>query len=61
MPRLDEWGMGKKRPLSKYMEMVGISVLDKKITSNHWCHQGEWPPQAEQYRVPDKKKLLKKH
>ena len=52
--------MGKKRPLSKYMEMVGISALDKKITSNHWCHQGVWPPQAEQYRVPDKKKLLQK-
>jgi len=57
--RLDEWGMGKKRSFSKYMEMVGIDPLQKKITTNKWCHEGVWPAQAEQYKLLNKKKSTK--
>ena len=49
--RLEEWSMGTKRSFKEYMEMVGIDTLHKKVTRNMWCHNGEWPKQALQYRM----------
>jgi [Skp1-protein]-hydroxyproline N-acetylglucosaminyltransferase len=49
--RLEDWSMGTKRSLSDYMDMVGINVKDKIVQRNNWCHSGEWPKQAEQYRI----------
>jgi hypothetical protein len=49
--RLDEWSMGNKRPLSKYMKMVGIDVNAKQVTPNMWCHKGIWPQEALEYRT----------
>lgn len=47
----DEWGLGKKRSFSKYLEMVGIDILSKTMKPNQWCHRGEWPQIAAPYRV----------
>ncbi len=44
--------MGKKRPLSKYMEMVGLDMKTKKAKTNTWCHGAEWPQSAAEYRLP---------
>ncbi len=49
--RLEDWSMGTKRSFRQYMEMVGINVFSKVVTRNMWCHQGEWPPQAAQFKV----------
>jgi hypothetical protein len=49
--RLQDWGMGRKRSLKKYMEMVGLDMYSKKATTNKWCHDGEWPEIALPYRI----------
>jgi hypothetical protein len=49
--RLDDWGMGKKRSLAKYMEMVGLDMISKKERPNQWCHRAEWPEIAKEYRI----------
>ena len=46
--------MGKKRSLKKYMEMVGLDMFSKKVRQNQWCHRGEWPEIAKQYRLVKK-------
>jgi [Skp1-protein]-hydroxyproline N-acetylglucosaminyltransferase len=52
--RLEDWSMGTARSYSEYMDMVGINVVDKIVTHNMWCHTGDWPKQAEKYRVKNK-------
>jgi [Skp1-protein]-hydroxyproline N-acetylglucosaminyltransferase len=49
--RMDEWGMGRQRSFAAYMQMVGIDPVSKIVTPNNWCHNGEWPSQAQQYFV----------
>jgi len=49
--RLDDWGMGKKRSMAKYMQMVGLDMNSKIATKNKWCHHGEWPEIAKEYRI----------
>ena len=49
--RLDEWSMGRERSFHEYMDMVGIDTVNKVITKNMWCHNGNWPEQALQYRI----------
>lgn len=49
--RQNDWGMGRKRSLAKYMEMVGLDMDSKKQQPNQWCHRGEWPEIAKQYRI----------
>eukprot|EP00981_Chlorochromonas_danica_P002708 scaffold537_cov180-Ochromonas_danica.AAC.13 len=49
--RHQDWAMGKKRPLKKYLEMVGLDMMSKQTKKNIWCHHGEWPEQAKPYRV----------
>jgi len=36
------------------MKMVGIDVNTKVVTKNMWCHQCQYPPLAEEYRVDSK-------
>eukprot|EP01033_Poteriospumella_lacustris_P016945 gene16945-12126_t len=49
--RLSDWSMGKKRPVAQYMEMVGLEMKSKTQRPNMWCHNGEWPEIAKEYRV----------
>ena len=51
---MEEWGLGKRRSFSKYMEMVGIDTFSKKVTPNQWCHQGYWPESALPYKLDSK-------
>ena len=43
--------MGSKRSFTNYMDMVGLNTLTKVVTTNHWCHKGEWPQQALPYKM----------
>lgn len=52
--RLSDWAMGRKRSLAKYMEMVGLEMNSKTQKPNMWCHHGEWPEIAKEYRVTEK-------
>mmetsp|Transcript_8357 Transcript_8357/g.14005 ORF Transcript_8357/g.14005 Transcript_8357/m.14005 type:complete len:557 (-) Transcript_8357:233-1903(-) len=57
--RQDKWGMGTKRSFAAYMKMVGIDTTTKHVTSNTWCHKGEWPDIAKPYQLtPEAKKAL---
>lgn len=47
--RMDEWGMGKQRSFQDYLQMSGIDPVSKLITTNQWCHKGEWPDVAKRY------------
>lgn len=49
--RQSDWGMGKKRSLAAYMDMVGLDMQSKTQRPNVWCHKGEWPEQAKQYKI----------
>ena len=49
--RQSDWAMGKRRPLSKYMELVGLNFDTKRATTNKWCHQALWPETAAKYRI----------
>jgi hypothetical protein len=49
--RLSDWSMGKKRSVAQYMEMVGLEMKSKTQRPNMWCHNGEWPEIAKDYRV----------
>jgi hypothetical protein len=49
--------MGKKRSLKKYMQMVNLDMDSKKAVQNKWCHNGEWPEIAKQYRINKKNSL----
>jgi hypothetical protein len=49
--RLESWSMGTERPMSKYMEMVGLDMTKKKVRRNDWCHRGHWPQQALPYKT----------
>jgi hypothetical protein len=55
--KLEEYSMGNKRSFSDYLNMVGIEPKTKTITTNNWCHRGEWPELANKYKVSPNKKL----
>eukprot|EP01038_Epipyxis_sp_PR26KG_P009420 gene9420-12689_t len=59
--RQDDWAMGKKRSFSRYMEMVGINPVSKVVTPNVWCHKGEWPENAKQYQLLNKKSKVNRN
>ena len=46
--------MGKKRSFAQYMKMVGIDTMSKIVTTNKWCHNGEWPEIALPYKLDRK-------
>ena len=53
--------MGNKRSFKNYMDMVGLDANTKTVTKNTWCHKGEWPQQALQYKIDKKDKQLQRH
>lgn len=53
--RREDWGMGNDRSFDTYMKMVGIDTHSKQVTKNTWCHAGQWPEQAKQYKLPSGK------
>mmetsp|Transcript_882 Transcript_882/g.2509 ORF Transcript_882/g.2509 Transcript_882/m.2509 type:complete len:141 (-) Transcript_882:268-690(-) len=46
---VEQYSMGKQRPLERYLQMVGIDVVSKEITMTNWCEQGKVPPGFQQY------------
>jgi hypothetical protein len=48
---IDRYTMGTERPLSQYMDMVGIDVVNKQILpmERDWCTRGKPPPGFEQF------------
>lgn len=37
---VEQYSMGTERPLSQYMEMVGLNMNLKEITVTKWCTEG---------------------
>jgi hypothetical protein len=46
---VEQYSMGTERPLSQYMEMVGMNMTTKEITLTHWCEEGKVPPGFEEF------------
>jgi len=48
---IERYGMGRERKLAQYMEMVGVDVVEKKVTKQegNWCHKGMPPKGFEQF------------
>lgn len=46
---VEQYSMGTARPLSQYMEMVGLNMNLKEITYTKWCTEGQPPPGFEQF------------
>jgi len=45
---VEQYSMGKERPLSQYLEIVGLDVTSKEITLTNWCEHGDPPPGFEE-------------
>jgi hypothetical protein len=41
---VDQYSMGTARPLSKYLELVGLDMTTKEVTFTRWCEYGKLPP-----------------
>ena len=37
---VEQYSMGTERPLSQYLEIVGLNMTTKEITMTHWCEEG---------------------
>jgi Glycosyltransferase (GlcNAc) len=37
---VEQYSMGKERPLSQYLELVGLNMTTKEVTITHWCEEG---------------------
>jgi len=46
---VDQYSMGKVRPLDEYLKIVGVDVKTKVITYTAWCETGVPPPGFERY------------
>lgn len=46
---VEQYGMGKARPLQDYMKIVGLNMTTKEVTFTGWCEHGYPPPGFEQY------------
>lgn len=46
---VEQYSMGSERPLSKYLNMVGLNMTTKEITLTRWCEDGVPPPGFEQF------------
>lgn len=40
---VEQYSMGKERPLSTYLELVGLNMTTKEVTKTHWCEDGTVP------------------
>jgi hypothetical protein len=41
---VEHYSMGTERPLSAYLEMVGLNMTTKEVTVTNWCEAGKVPP-----------------
>ncbi|KAL7559540.1 hypothetical protein ACA910_011930 [Epithemia clementina (nom. ined.)] len=46
---VESYTMGRVRPLSLYLTLVGLNMTTKEVTPTHWCENGFPPPGFEQY------------
>jgi hypothetical protein len=46
---VEQYTMGKARPLEQYMKIVGLNTTTKEITYTGWCETGKPPPGFEEY------------
>ncbi len=37
---VEQYSMGNERPLSEYLDMVGLNMSTKEITLTKWCTEG---------------------
>ena len=38
---VEQYSMGKERPLDQYLKMVGLNMTTKEVTITHWCEEGK--------------------
>jgi len=48
---VDQYSMGKIRPLDRYMKMIGMNATTKEVTTMEWCEHGVPPPGFEQFEA----------
>jgi len=41
---IEQYSMGKARPLSDYLSIVGLNMTEKVVTITNWCELGKPPP-----------------
>jgi len=46
---VEQYSMGTERPLSQYLEIVGLDMNTKEIIPNQWCEDGMPPPGFEEF------------
>jgi hypothetical protein len=46
---VEQYSMGTERPLSQYLELVGLNMTTKEVTYTRWCEEGTVPPGFEEY------------
>lgn len=46
---VEQYSMGKERPLNTYLRMVGLNITTKEVRQTFWCENGQTPPGMEQY------------
>ena len=46
---VEQYSMGKERPLEEYLRIVGLNMTRKEVTYTAWCETGAAPPGFEQY------------
>ena len=51
LTNLDRYGMGSKRSLREYLDIVGLDMMQKQTIYTGWCENGKVPPGKEQYRM----------
>lgn len=58
---VEQYSMGKARPLDEYKRIVGLNITTKEITYTGWCEEGYPPPGFEQYNhlYPNGRKRMK--
>ena len=58
---VEQYTMGKVRPLEEYERIVGMNMTTKEITYTGWCEEGYPPPGSEQYMhlYPNGRKRMK--
>lgn len=47
---VEQYSMGKERPLEEYLRIVGMNMTTKEIANTQWCERGYPPPGFEKFR-----------
>jgi hypothetical protein len=42
---VEQYSMGKERPLTQYLQLVGLDMTTKEVTITHWCENGQVSPE----------------